>query len=50
MHPEIVQALMNERVREAHAAAVVRHDRRVLRPLRLSRNAGPRTTWSTRAA
>jgi hypothetical protein len=50
MHPEIVQALMTERVREAHAAAAVRRERRVFRPRLLSRNPRPRTTWATRAA
>ena len=50
MHPDIVRALMNERVREAQAAAVSRHDRRVLRPLRLFRSPRPCPTWSTRAA
>ena len=51
MHPEILQALMTERVREAHAtAAAVQRERRVRRPRLLSRGPRPRPTWTTRAA
>ncbi|MDN3356708.1 hypothetical protein [Actinomadura sp. DC4] len=47
MHPEIVRALMNERVREAQASAAVReHGTR--RPLWPFRDARPRTAWKTR--
>jgi hypothetical protein len=47
-HPEIIRALMNERVREAQASAV-RRDRVHRRPLRLfPTRRRPRTTWTTR--
>ena len=49
MHPEIVQALMAERVRESHAAVAWRRDRdHVRRPRLLSRYPRPRTAWTTR--
>ncbi|GLY83899.1 hypothetical protein Airi02_018280 [Actinoallomurus iriomotensis] len=51
MHPEIVQALMNERVREAHGAAAVWGRRgRVRRPRVLSRYPRLRSAWTAKTA
>jgi hypothetical protein len=47
MHPEIMRALMNERVREVQATAAWRY-RGVRLPRRLFRNRRPRTAWTTR--
>jgi hypothetical protein len=47
MHPEIIQALMAERVRESYATVTWRRDR-VRRPRFLSRYPRPRTAWTTR--
>jgi hypothetical protein len=46
-HPEIIRALMNERVREAQASATW-HEHGGRRPLRLFRSPRPRTAWTTR--
>jgi hypothetical protein len=48
MHPEIIQALMAERVRESHAAGATRRRDHVRRSRFLSRNPRPRATWTTR--
>jgi hypothetical protein len=47
MHPEILRALMNERVREARAGAVGRVRRR---PRLLPRVPRPRPAWAAKAA
>jgi hypothetical protein len=49
MHPEIIRALMAERVRQSHADATTHRRDRVRRPrLWLSRYPRPRAAWTTR--
>jgi hypothetical protein len=52
MHPEIVQALMAERVREAHGRAVAWRWRESVRrrPRVLSRHPRPRPAWTAKPA
>jgi hypothetical protein len=47
MHPEIIRALMDERVREAQATELWRY-RGTRLPRRLFRSPRPRTAWTTR--
>src|SRR3569833_1026848 len=46
MHPEIIRALMDERVREAQATELRRY-RGTRQPRRLFRCPRPRTAWTT---
>jgi hypothetical protein len=49
MYPHLVQALMNERVREAQVSAAARRLGRVRGPRILPRTPRPRPAWAARA-